>query len=203
MFKDLRRSFIVALVAASTIGGSAHAAPLALSSTVLLNGPGDGSPGFTRIQPAPHGMRVRGPQPRHYRHAPTGRGRSNAGAAVAAGVAGLVIGGLIASQARAQEPRYQTYETYGEPVYAEPRYEEPYYAARRYLEQRHAAPEYYQVEPRRPAYAASSHQHYVWQPAHGLQAWTPEWYDYCSRRYRSFDPRSGTFMGYNGLRQMC
>ncbi len=32
---------------------------------------------------------------------------------------------------------------------------------------------------------------------------SPEWYAYCSNRYRSFDPRTGTFMGYDGLRHAC
>jgi hypothetical protein len=30
--------------------------------------------------------------------------------------------------------------------------------------------------------------------------WTREWYDYCANRYRSFDPRSGRFIGYDGRR---
>jgi hypothetical protein len=29
------------------------------------------------------------------------------------------------------------------------------------------------------------------------------WYDYCASRYRSFDPRSGTYQPYNGPRQLC
>ena len=29
------------------------------------------------------------------------------------------------------------------------------------------------------------------------------WLAYCSSRYRSFDPRTGTFMGYDGLRHPC
>ncbi len=28
----------------------------------------------------------------------------------------------------------------------------------------------------------------------------PNWIAYCSRKYRSFDPRTGTFLGYDGLR---
>ena len=33
--------------------------------------------------------------------------------------------------------------------------------------------------------------------------WSPAWYNYCSQKYRSFDPRSGTFQPYNGPRQLC
>jgi len=36
-----------------------------------------------------------------------------------------------------------------------------------------------------------------------LEPWSPEWYDYCHDRYRSFDPRSGTFMGYDGREHFC
>lgn len=33
--------------------------------------------------------------------------------------------------------------------------------------------------------------------------WTNAWYAYCSRKYRSFDPRSGTFQPYHGPRRLC
>ncbi|HEY6631061.1 MAG TPA: BA14K family protein [Rhizobiaceae bacterium] len=36
-----------------------------------------------------------------------------------------------------------------------------------------------------------------------LEPWSPEWYDYCYDRYRSFNPRSGTFMGYDGREHFC
>lgn len=33
--------------------------------------------------------------------------------------------------------------------------------------------------------------------------WTPSWYRYCTQRYRSFDPNSGTFVGYDGREHFC
>lgn len=30
-----------------------------------------------------------------------------------------------------------------------------------------------------------------------------DWLAYCSQRYQSFDPASGTFLGYDGLRHPC
>jgi BA14K-like protein len=33
--------------------------------------------------------------------------------------------------------------------------------------------------------------------------WTPEWYSYCARRYRSFDANSGTFIGPDGRPHTC
>ncbi len=46
--------------------------------------------------------------------------------------------------------------------------------------------------PRQPAYVYAN-------PA----PWTPAWYRYCESRYRSFDPGSGTFLGYDGRRHFC
>ncbi len=36
-----------------------------------------------------------------------------------------------------------------------------------------------------------------------LEPWTADWYDYCSDRYRSFKPRTGTFTGYDGQQHFC
>ena len=36
---------------------------------------------------------------------------------------------------------------------------------------------------------------YYYAPA----PWTPEWYAYCARKYQSFDARSGTYLGFDGL----
>lgn len=44
---------------------------------------------------------------------------------------------------------------------------------------------------------------YVDDYAGGLEPWSPEWYDYCSDRYRSFDGRSGTFVGFDGREHFC
>lgn len=30
-----------------------------------------------------------------------------------------------------------------------------------------------------------------------------DWYAYCASKYRSFDPATGTFMGYDGIRRPC
>jgi len=36
-----------------------------------------------------------------------------------------------------------------------------------------------------------------------MQQFTPAWYQYCSMKYKSFDPQTGTYMGYDGLRHAC
>ncbi|WP_306030440.1 BA14K family protein [Stappia sp. MMSF_3263] len=37
----------------------------------------------------------------------------------------------------------------------------------------------------------------------GLRPWTPAWYAYCSSRYRSFNPRTGTYTTYSGQQRLC
>ncbi|MFQ5625636.1 MAG: BA14K family protein [Methyloligellaceae bacterium] len=56
-------------------------------------------------------------------------------------------------------------------------------------------PHYYAPPP--VAYGAPPAYSYAPVP------WTPAWYSYCSRRYRSFDPHSGTFQPYYGPRRLC
>lgn len=96
-----------------------------------------------------------------------------AAAAIVGGIVGLGIGAALAS------PRYY------EPA---PRYYEP---APRYYERRVYRP--------KPVYRAAPRYY----SSNVLRPWSREWYDYCSARYRSFDPRSGTFQPYHGPRQFC
>ena len=36
-----------------------------------------------------------------------------------------------------------------------------------------------------------------------FEPWTDEWFAWCDARYRSFDPNTGTFLGYDGRRHFC
>jgi hypothetical protein len=36
-----------------------------------------------------------------------------------------------------------------------------------------------------------------------LEPWSAEWYDWCDDRYRSFNPRTGTYRGYDGRDHFC
>jgi hypothetical protein len=40
-------------------------------------------------------------------------------------------------------------------------------------------------------------------PYVATDGYTQAWLDSCSRRYRSFDPVSGTYVGYDGLAHPC
>jgi hypothetical protein len=44
---------------------------------------------------------------------------------------------------------------------------------------------------------------YYGPAAYGPPAWTPEWYSSCSYRYRSFNPSTGYFVGYDGFPHFC
>jgi hypothetical protein len=101
--------------------------------------------------------------------------RHSSGDAVAAGVIGLAAGALIGG-ALAQ-PRYR------EPVYYDDYYYEPR-PVRRY--------EYVRPAYRERVYIRGS-----------VEPWSREWYRYCSSRYRSFDPNTGTFVGYDGREHFC
>ncbi|MCT4656543.1 MAG: BA14K family protein [Cohaesibacter sp.] len=45
----------------------------------------------------------------------------------------------------------------------------------------------------------NGHTHHYGRPA----PWTAAWYDYCSARYRSFNPRTGYFITYSGRARFC
>ncbi len=64
----------------------------------------------------------------------------------------------------------------------------------RYAEPRYVEPDYYPEPERRVIYR---------RVAPTYEPWTQSWYDYCSQRYRSFNPDSGTFVGYDGREHFC
>lgn len=90
-----------------------------------------------------------------------------------AGVLGLAAGALIVGLA--SRPAYR------EPVYADP-LPQPY----RGYGRAYAEPDIVYVDD----YAS-------------LEPWTPQWYAYCSDRYRSFNERTGTFTGFDGRQHFC
>jgi hypothetical protein len=112
---------------------------------------------------------------------------SSDGDLLAAGVLGLAVG-AIAGGALSDPVPYRP--VYDEPTYDEPIYDEPIY--------RDPEP---RPRPHRPYYAEPSVVYYQDRPA--LQPWSPEWFRYCGDRYRTFDPDTGTFVGYDGEEHFC
>ena len=109
------------------------------------------------------------------------RYRGRGGAGIAAGIAtGLILGGIIASQ-----PRYYGY---GPGYYGYgPRYYGYYYGG--------PQPLFY--GPR--VFYPPGHYGPIVGPGYG----GGDWMSYCFSRYRSFDPATGTYMGYDGRRHPC
>lgn len=91
------------------------------------------------------------------------------------GIGAGILGGAILGSALASEPRYYDDEYAPPPV------------------------EYY-APPRRVYYAPAP---YARTYAGGLQPWSPSWVRYCEGRYRTFDGRTGTYVGNDGGRHFC
>lgn len=68
-----------------------------------------------------------------------------------------------------------------------------------------ARPRYYDYYEPAPVYAAPPPVVYGPAPVYYSRPdpWTPEWYAYCSDRYRSFDGQTGYFLGYDGNYHFC
>lgn len=96
------------------------------------------------------------------------------GDALAAGIFGFAAGALITG------------------ALSQPRYPRNYYYQQ--------APAYYAPPPvvYRPAYQPAPVYYYA-----APQPWTPEWYAYCDARYRSFNPGTGYFLGFDGQYHFC
>lgn len=148
---------------------------------------------------------------RHHRH---GHGHGGGNFAVGA-IIGLTAGAILGSVASENRARRRSEERYAapppprryresssyyedDPVYyedraAEPRfrnygtnrYEDQPYEGRRYESQRN------RENDRRVSYDQAPRQ------------FTPAWYRYCERKFRSFDRDSGTYQPLEGPRRMC
>lgn len=57
-------------------------------------------------------------------------------------------------------------------------------------------PDVVYVEPA-PVYVQPAPAYYAVEP------WTAEWYAYCESKYRSFNPSTGYFKGYDGQFHLC
>ena len=119
---------------------------------------------------------------RHDRHRPdrvVRRSHKNRDAAIVAGIAGLAIGAMLADSYSRRHAVPQDGPYYGDGLRA-------------------SNPEYFP-----PAPARNPDVVYAPQSSGAAEPWSSEWYRYCENRYRSFDPDSGTFMGYDGKRHFC
>lgn len=114
----------------------------------------------------------------HRRPAPVERGMDG-GDLLAVGILGIAAGAIIASIASQPEPAYR------EPAWRHPQaYPRP-------------SPDRTYFPP------APQHDPVPVRSAGGHEPWSQNWYAYCRDRYRSFDARTGTYTGYDGVRRFC
>lgn len=139
---------------------------------------------------------------RHYndlRRQTAKRKKSNKGDLIAAGVIGLALGAIIASESKKQrgqntysrpapQPTYQ-YDGYGQQ-------HNPYQNPQRIQLNQHG-------EPVRQIQRYNEPEVITFRDSASLEPWTPGWRDWCSNRYRSFNVQTGTFRGYDGLDHFC
>lgn len=126
---------------------------------------------------------------RRHRHGPPPfEHRHHRGEAAALGVIGLATGLIVGSAiAESRQNDAPVYEPYPVDPYRHAPPPPPDYAGE--------DPYYYPAAPGRAVVQNRS--------AGALEPWSPDWHDYCASRYRSFDPSSGTYLGYDGSRHFC
>jgi hypothetical protein len=114
-------------------------------------------------------------------------GYRGGGAAIGAGVAGLAVGAIVGGAIAAQ-----TAPQYGGGYYSEaPDYGAPGYGAPGYGAPVYGAPVYGAPRSESPVYGT------------GAYASSDDGHSYCARRYRSYDPASGTYLNNDGNRYPC
>ncbi len=59
------------------------------------------------------------------------------------------------------------------------------------------------VYPGANHYPAAPKKHYRTHSYVSYEPWSQGWYNYCSQKYRSFNPNKGTFRGYDGKDHFC
>lgn len=69
------------------------------------------------------------------------------------------------------------------------------------------APKTYVVRPAKPYYPPAPRSYTTTTTTTtttaALRPWSRGWYNYCNQRYRSFNPNTGTFRGYDGRDHFC
>lgn len=61
----------------------------------------------------------------------------------------------------------------------------------------------YAAPPPPPYYPPAPAPGPVYGPGPGYHPWSPAWYDYCHRKYRSFEPDTGLYTTYRGTKRFC
>lgn len=135
----------------------------------------------------------------YHNHRPNKKRHSN-GDLIAAGIIGLAVGAIIASEA--SKNRKRNSYTYAQPYTPQPTYADPYATGYGYNQGAYD-PGYVERRPLSDTPATSGPNVITYEDTISTEPWSPGWYDYCTRKYRSFNPKNGTFLGYDGQYHFC
>ncbi len=130
---------------------------------------------------------------------PTTRAHAgNGGELIAAGLLGLAVGAIITDMSNYRQARANVYHSapYG---FAPPTPVGPQYGVVSYPEPVTAAPLHTPRHHRGNPHVITYEEAMVGPP----EPWSQGWYHYCQATFRTFDPASGTYMGYDGRRHFC
>ncbi len=138
---------------------------------------------------------------RHQQHTQVKR-RNKKGELIAAGIIGLAVGAIIASESSKHKYRSNQPTYYQQPPQQNvPRgyyYDPSGYNGGGYTNGGRAIPldDYNDVNRGGPEVI-------TFNEPRTLEPWTAGWRQWCQNRYRSFNPSTGTFRGYDGLDHFC
>ncbi len=131
------------------------------------------------------------------------------GAGILGLAAGLVVGGIVASEQENAQHRHPKPRPAPDRDYfpAEPIQDGGYtvYGPRnqyrdRYIQDDQARRDYWAGQQHRGNRYRENQTRYV-EPSY--EAWSREWYRWCSNRYQSFKPSTGTYTTRNGEERFC
>lgn len=146
------------------------------------------------------------------RHVKRSKKRSNSNDKLVAGIVGFAIGAIIAGEAaKSRNVTYvQPQPVYPNPVYFEPNYNQPTNLAPAYVERRSLNNIYDNstyVAPIAPQNNVSDNPTVIRYEdevaSASYEPWSQEWFSYCKAKFRSFNPATGTYLGYDGLNHFC
>ncbi|MEM7461086.1 MAG: BA14K family protein [Pseudomonadota bacterium] len=191
----------------------------AFTGTIMLSAVSEAEAG-PKHRKGYHGKHYKHGGYKHRRHGYRG------GEVLGAGIAGFLIGSLVAPPVYAVQPYYAPptviYEpppvaySYPEPVYTSP----PIYPAPPVYSEGYRRPysEYERYEEYEPYNGKTGSIYKDEQPPKvltyedtvgqnsqiaGTEPGSPAWFEYCRARFRSFDEQTGTYLGYDGKRHLC
>lgn len=140
--------------------------------------------------------------------------RNRNGDLLAAGIVGLAIGALIADSAYSHDYRRPVYDPYGAPrqptgygynaPYQDSYYQDYGYGDRQTLDQYDATYDDRYSDPRNSTEIYRDGPNVInYDELVSVEPWTPGWRTYCTNKYKTFNPRTGTYRGYDGNDHFC